>query len=414
MVKMRVESESKPYAYSQGKGKKLSLLLLGSVGGWQGFDRGQIVDLLTSEDEFDELEVALAGPGGAVWEGITIYNIIRSVSVPTTCYIIGECASASTIIAAAFDEVYMTPGSIFMVHEASTEAYGTKKDLKRGLNMLETVDKTIIEVYHRKTSYPIDKLQALVEAESWLTPQQTVELGFANGIVEDFKLDFANGKQPVKSDWLNFIFMQAAEAEARKKELVTSGFPQVKNYVISSIKQNPKSKTMGLVQKVIAAAKQQGLKFLNQDGQEVDDETLENALSKEIDVSAMISREVSTHFQENLEAIAQTVVVQLKNNPEPVAKALAASMEEALSPIAKQQVQEEIKGLRNEIAGLKAGASGRSVGQGSGVVPVAANGQKGKLKSGSANRGTSHTQLEMMLRQGLISQADFDELTKEK
>ena len=91
-------------------------------------------------------------------------------------------ASAASIIAMGADKVIMRTGSRMMIHEATTLAYGTKQEIKKTLNALETYDESIISIYQDKTGKTKEEIAALIEAETWMTAEQAVSEGFADEI----------------------------------------------------------------------------------------------------------------------------------------------------------------------------------------------------------------------------------------
>lgn len=62
--------------------------------------------------------VQINSPGGDMFEGIAIYNLLRTHPAAVTVEVLGLAASAASIIAMAGDDIRMSPGSFLMLHTA--------------------------------------------------------------------------------------------------------------------------------------------------------------------------------------------------------------------------------------------------------------------------------------------------------
>lgn len=135
----------------------------------------------------DDIVIYLNSTGGDVFQGIEIYNYLKNHSSHITVEVTGTAASAATFIVAGADEAIMNTGTSFMIHEASSFAWGNKADLKKTLNALETIDDSIISIYTEKTGQSNEQLTDWMEEEKWFTAEEAVEYGFANSVKENKK-----------------------------------------------------------------------------------------------------------------------------------------------------------------------------------------------------------------------------------
>lgn len=144
--------------------------------------------------DIDTLKLYINSPGGSVTAGIAIHSYLRRKA--QTCkiigYIDGLCASIATIIASACDELYICTGGMYMIHRASTYAWGNVDAMKKQLEILEKIDKQMIDIYLKKTNGKIteDKLKELLKGTNndgtWLYDKEAVEYGFCDG-TENFE-----------------------------------------------------------------------------------------------------------------------------------------------------------------------------------------------------------------------------------
>ena len=126
--------------------------------------------------------IRLNSPGGDVFEGISIYNLLKDSERDITVEVTGVAASAASIIAMGANRLVMCKGSSLMIHEASTWAIGNKADIQKTLNALETIDSSIISIYVEKTGLDDATLNDYLVNETWFTADEAVEVGFADEV----------------------------------------------------------------------------------------------------------------------------------------------------------------------------------------------------------------------------------------
>ena len=132
------------------------------------------------------LNVYINSMGGSVYTGIAIYNLISRHKGPVTITVAGMAASAATIITSAKNaKVVMPRGSMMLVHPVrmSTDAL-TPREMKEAAENLEKVRLSVRDIYSEKTGLDEKTLDKLMNAESFLTAEEAVELGFADEIDE--------------------------------------------------------------------------------------------------------------------------------------------------------------------------------------------------------------------------------------
>ena len=128
------------------------------------------------------VELHINSPGGDAFEGRAMAAAIANYDGPVEACIDGVCASAATTVALAAKSVCMVEGSLFMIHNAWTLAYGDKADLRSTADLLEKVDGLIAGDYMRKTGCTLEQAQAWMNAETWFTPAEALAAGFIDEI----------------------------------------------------------------------------------------------------------------------------------------------------------------------------------------------------------------------------------------
>jgi ATP-dependent Clp protease, protease subunit len=132
----------------------------------------------------NEIHVHINSYGGDVFDGIAIYNQLRNHSAKVIIHVDGVAASAASIIAMSGDEVVMNIGSMLMIHEASSFAWGNKSEIRKVLNALEGIDKSIIDIYMTRYQGDKSEIETMLQHETWFTSSEAVEIGLADKVNE--------------------------------------------------------------------------------------------------------------------------------------------------------------------------------------------------------------------------------------
>lgn len=146
-----------------------------------------IRDALATCPEDEELVMEINSGGGSVYAGFEMYNLIRSSGRKVTAEIQSLAGSAMSVIVSACSKVLMSPVSNIMIHRSSigyTE--GNAEKLEQDAQMLNTMDASILNAYCEKVGDKTSrtKLRHMMEDETFLTAQEAIECGLADGILE--------------------------------------------------------------------------------------------------------------------------------------------------------------------------------------------------------------------------------------
>jgi ATP-dependent Clp protease, protease subunit len=135
---------------------------------------------LSALGEIDLLNVFINSPGGNVFEGIAINNILKRHPAAKAVYIDGIAASIASVIAMAGDEVIMPKNTMMMIHNPMSIAYGYAEDMRKAADMLDKVKEPIKASYLSRVNIDDKKLSKLMDQETWLTSEEAIAMGFAD------------------------------------------------------------------------------------------------------------------------------------------------------------------------------------------------------------------------------------------
>ncbi|WP_312926106.1 head maturation protease, ClpP-related [Atlantibacter hermannii] len=130
-----------------------------------------------------DVTVNINSPGGDMFEGLAIYNLLREYEGKVTVKVLGLAASAASIIAMAGDEVQIGRGAFLMIHNCWVYAMGNRHDLAQVAADMEPFDKAMNDIYGARTGLSAEAIEAMMNAETYIGGSDAVEKGFADRLL---------------------------------------------------------------------------------------------------------------------------------------------------------------------------------------------------------------------------------------
>jgi ATP-dependent protease ClpP protease subunit len=167
-----------------GDGTVATIRMYGPIDSWGGFwgisakDMGVVLDALP--DSVTQIVLRINSPGGEVWEGLSILNMLRAHKATVTAVVDAIAASAASFVAAGCDEVVMSPGTQMMIHSPSGGAWGNAVEMRKIADVLDGIEASIVEIYTAKAGEKDWK--TLLADDTYLTADAAVELGLADRV----------------------------------------------------------------------------------------------------------------------------------------------------------------------------------------------------------------------------------------
>lgn len=135
-----------------------------------------------SEIKATQIDLHINSPGGEVFDGITIYNLLKHHQATITTYIDGLAASIASVIALSGDKIFMAENALYMLHNPYGMVMGTADDMRKMADMIDKVKASLMLAYTGKTDKSDDEIAALMDAETWLSAEEALEFGFIDEI----------------------------------------------------------------------------------------------------------------------------------------------------------------------------------------------------------------------------------------
>jgi ATP-dependent Clp protease protease subunit len=157
--------------------------------GWfGGVGAKEFKDELLKIGKVNNISVRLNSPGGDVFDGLAIYNLLKQNPARVTVYIDGLAASIASVIAMAGDEIRMGESAMLMVHDPWTMAMGDAQEMRDVADRLEKVGNQLLNIYSKRTGLKRTDVADLMAAETWMTGEEAMLNGFIDSIVENLQL----------------------------------------------------------------------------------------------------------------------------------------------------------------------------------------------------------------------------------
>ena len=168
----------------------VNIHMYGIIDADYGLNAADLIAALPADDT--PVNIFLNSPGGDVFEARAMAALIARHAGPVTTTIDGLAASAATYFALSASKVQITEGSLFMVHNSWTWAFGNKHDLRTTAELLDKVDGTIAADYARKTSASAEQIAAWMDAETWFTAQEALDNKFIDTLLPSAQATIAD------------------------------------------------------------------------------------------------------------------------------------------------------------------------------------------------------------------------------
>lgn len=131
------------------------------------------------------LTIRINSVGGCVLTGLAIYNALKAHPARKTVVVEGSAMSIASVIMCVGDEIRMRPGSIVMIHGVSSFLcdYVNLQDVQKYVRTMECMESVIAGIYSGHTGRSAEELRSMMRDETWFTPQEAIDAGFAHQVV---------------------------------------------------------------------------------------------------------------------------------------------------------------------------------------------------------------------------------------
>jgi ATP-dependent protease ClpP protease subunit len=149
----------------------------------EGVTVKRVAAALRSIGDSKDVTVNINSPGGDMFEGIAIYNVLRQHSGTVTTRVLGLAASAASVVAMAGDTVEIARSAFMMMHNGWMVVIGNRNDMIDAAQTMEPFDRSMASIYSARSGMTQAESMALMDAETWFGGEDAVKNGFADALL---------------------------------------------------------------------------------------------------------------------------------------------------------------------------------------------------------------------------------------
>lgn len=203
-----------PYFTMKKTEDSADIYIFGDIVPWKWDDSDTTsYDLATQIKALPEdaaITIHINSNGGDLKEGLGIYNVLKGRNVTTICE--GFAASSASVIFCAGSKRVMNAASLLFIHNASMMAWGTADEMEKAADDLRIITDAAKAAYREAGVNVSDvELDRMMDEETWITPADAVNWGFATEIAEADQ----NG---IRNDAMQAIMRAVVPQDERKED----------------------------------------------------------------------------------------------------------------------------------------------------------------------------------------------------
>ncbi len=185
----------------------------------EGVTARRIAGALRSIGADKDVVVNINSPGGDLFEGLAIYNLLREHKGKVTVKVLGMAASAASVIAMAADELQIGRAAFLMIHNAWVLVMGNRNDLRAYADDLEPFDRAMADIYSARTGIDVETIAQMMDEESWIGGAEAIEKGFADEFLPSDQITESDDKKSAAIRQLDVALAKAGMPRSERRRI---------------------------------------------------------------------------------------------------------------------------------------------------------------------------------------------------
>lgn len=162
-------------------------------GGYYAHSAQSFKNELDALGDISILNVYINSPGGDVFEGNSIYNMLKRKSKDCTVnmYVDGMAASIAGVILMAGTHISMPKNSMVMIHKAKGGCFGDEEEHRKCATLIEKININMKQTYLDRANGKLDEDTLdlwLSSGDTWLSAKDCFDYGLCDEITDEVKL----------------------------------------------------------------------------------------------------------------------------------------------------------------------------------------------------------------------------------
>lgn len=143
---------------------------------------------LEQNDPEAPIHFYINSPGGSVYAGLGIYDLMQHISCPVYTYCVGLAASMGSLLlsAGAKDNRYAMPHARIMIHQPLGGARGQASDIQIQAAEIQDLKGQLTQIYvdHSSKDLKYDDYEKAMDRDNYLSPKKALDMGLIDHIIE--------------------------------------------------------------------------------------------------------------------------------------------------------------------------------------------------------------------------------------
>jgi len=141
--------------------------------------------LLAAEDSERDISIYINSPGGSVYAGLAIYDMMQYVPNDVATYAMGMAASMGQFLlsAGAHGKRYALPHAQVLMHQPSGGIGGTASDITIQAEQMLYVKHTLAERIAMHTGQSVEQIETDSDRDRWFTAEEAKDYGFVDHVI---------------------------------------------------------------------------------------------------------------------------------------------------------------------------------------------------------------------------------------
>lgn len=141
---------------------------------------------LEAQDPEKDIYLYINSPGGEITAGLAIYDTMQFIKPDIVTICIGQAASMAAVLlaAGAKGKRFSLPNSRIMLHQPMGGYQGHAPDVKIWAEEIIRLKEKLIDILHRHTGQPREKLEKDTERDYFMSPEEALQYGIIDKIIE--------------------------------------------------------------------------------------------------------------------------------------------------------------------------------------------------------------------------------------
>ena len=140
---------------------------------------------LEKEDPKADIHLYINSPGGSVYAGLAIYDVMQFVSCPVATTCVGMAASMGAVLLAGGEKGKRSilPNSRTMIHQVSSGFKGTIADINVQAKETNYLMDRLMEILSEHTGRDVERVRKDCDRDYWMSAEEALDYGIVDEIL---------------------------------------------------------------------------------------------------------------------------------------------------------------------------------------------------------------------------------------